>query len=89
MGSISISVDTSVDAGLGGTGLAASAHGRKLAVKMTTRAARTTNKPRASMAPKKIRSVLLDLRRAGVYLSVSVTGNQMVFLLSVSEMVCW
>jgi hypothetical protein len=45
MGSISMSVDTSVDAGLGGTGLAASAHGRKLAAKITRRAAATTNKP--------------------------------------------
>jgi hypothetical protein len=54
MGSISISVDTSADAGLGGTGLAASAHGRKLAAKTTTRAATTTtSKPRESMAPPK------------------------------------
>jgi hypothetical protein len=53
MGSISINVDTSADAGLGGMGLAASAKGRKLAAKMTMRAAMTTNKPRASMSPKK------------------------------------
>jgi hypothetical protein len=53
MGSISISVDTSADAGLGDTCLAASAHGRKLAAKTTTRAAKTTSKPRESMAPPK------------------------------------
>jgi hypothetical protein len=53
MGSISIKVDTNADAGLGGTGLAASADGRKLAAKITMRAAATTNKPRAAMAPLK------------------------------------
>jgi hypothetical protein len=94
MGSISISVDTSVDAGLGGTGLAPSAHGRKLAAKITRRAATTTNKPRASMAPKKIErrswfSTEFYAERVYISLSVSLTGKQLVFLLSGSEMVCW
>ncbi|KAI5006989.1 hypothetical protein ZWY2020_046937 [Hordeum vulgare] len=53
MGSISINDETSAVAGLGGTGLAASAHRTRLAARIATRTATTRNKSRrrrASMA---------------------------------------
>ena len=64
MGSISISDDTSAVAGLGGTGLAASAHRTKLAARIATRTATTRNKSRrrrASMASQEETNAPLEL----------------------------